>query len=80
MGRGGQFHRAGQLFKFRGKDLKLGGECFGIHFRKVCGSVEKRVEHHGDARKDRLFDTLERIHELLLLVHPDHHAILPQDS
>jgi hypothetical protein len=62
------FHGASQLFQFGGKRLKLGNEHLGIEFGKVGRRIEQRIQHHCDARKDRLFDPIERLCKAGLLL------------
>ena len=68
MGRRAALDRAGQFLELGGERLKLGGERLGVDFGQVGRGVEQRVEHHRDARQDRLLDPLERLFEARLLL------------
>ena len=60
--------RPGQFLEFGRKRLKLGGKRLGVDIGKVGRGVEQRIEHHRDARQDRLFDPFERLFETCLLL------------
>ncbi len=68
MGRRIALDRAGQLFQLGRERLQLGDQRLGIELGEVGRGVEQRVEHHRDARQDRLFDPLERLFETRLLL------------
>ena len=68
VGRARALDRLGQLFELGGKRLELGGEEAALILGDGFRGVDQRVEHHGDARQDRLLDPLERLVEARLLV------------
>ena len=60
--------RLGQLFELGGEGLELADEEAALAFGDGFGGVDKRFEHHCDARQDRLLDPLERLFEARLLL------------
>ena len=68
--------RLGQLLELGGERLQFADEEAALAFGDRFGGVDQRVEHHRDARQDRLLDPLERLVEARLLVSLCHDANL----
>ena len=67
--------RIGSIPRARGRGCGARRQAPWGRFRQARGGVEQGVEHHGDARQDRLLDPLERFFEprlLFLNVHKHH--------
>ena len=59
MDRAGALDGLGQLFELCGQCLELGGKKAALILGDGFGGVDQSVEHHGDARQDRLLDALQ---------------------
>ena len=67
MGRARALDRLGQFLELGGEGLQFGGERLGVGLAESGRGVEQGLEHHRDARQDRLLDPLERFVEARLL-------------